>query len=71
MKSDGNPMVNVCAPLVPPLCDTVTLRVPIVAVLAITKLQVNDVALTTTVFVTVTPDPLTLTARFVWPPGTG
>lgn len=64
-------MVNVCAPLVPPLCDTVTLRVPIVAVLAITKLQVNDVALTTTVFVTATPDPLTLTARFVWPLGTG
>jgi len=65
MKSEGNPMVNVCAPLVPPVCETVTLRVPTVAVLAITKLQVSDVALTAMRFVTVTPDPLTLTARFV------
>ena len=55
--------MNVCVPLVPPVCETVIVRVPIVAPLAMTKLQVNELSLTATTFVTVTPVPLTATAR--------
>lgn len=51
-------MVKVCAPLVPPVVVTVTLRPPVAAVLAITKLAVSDVPLVTFTLLTVTPDPL-------------
>jgi hypothetical protein len=54
-------MVKVRVPDVPPLVVTVTVRLPTVAVLAMVKVAVICVELTTATLLTVTPVPETLT----------
>jgi hypothetical protein len=58
--------VNTCAPLVPVLVDTVTLRVPTAADAAIVNVAVICVALTTATFVASTPVPLIPTVAPAW-----